>query len=141
MLHPQPRVSKAKEKVDAKAKEAQAATQSTPQSQATPLPAVDDGALYKAPMQQQHAQQNGMHQQVPTPQQQAPTPQQQQQMQLQAQQQATQYAAQQAGNIDVPQFSPNLDFSFGDLGDFTQFGIENMSTGLTSNPVGPFHLY
>lgn len=133
-LHLQPRVSKAK---DTKAQEAQVVNKSTPQSQATPLPSVDDAALYKAPMQQQNGQQNGMHhQQGPTAQQQQ---QQQQQMQIQGQhqqqQQAHNSAMQQSGIIDVPQFSPNLDFSFGDLGDFTQFGIENMSTSLNTNPV------
>lgn len=48
----------------------------------------------------------------------------------QQQQQPVQQAGmmQQNGNIDVPQFSPNIDFSFTDLGDLTQFGIENVST-------------
>lgn len=148
----QPRMSKAKEKADAKmqadkAKEGQALNKTTPQSQTTPLPTVEDAALYKAPMhhqqqQQQYSQANGAHQQqqAPTPQQQAATPQQQQQMQMQHQQQSNQSAMQQPGIIDVPQFSPNLDFSFGDLADFTQFGIENMSTNLNTNAVSSFLL-
>lgn len=142
---PQPRVSKAKEKSEAKAKEAQAISKSTPQSQATPLPNVEDASLYKAPMQQPYPQQNGIHQAGSTPQSQAPTPQQQQQqvqMPLQQQQQQVPQtfpqSTQQAGIIDVPQFSPNLDFSFSDLGDFTQFGIENVSTGLPVTSVSSF---
>lgn len=137
LVPPQPpRISKAKEKAEAKAQADQrakdAANKSTPQSQATPLPTMDDAALYKAPMQQQtYAQSNGVHSQAPTPQQQAPTPQQQQQQQ----QTMPQLTMQQNGNIDVPQFSPSLNFSFGDLGDFTQFGIENMSTSLNTSSV------
>lgn len=137
-LQQQPRVTKAKEKAEAKAqadraKEAQMASKSTPQSQATPLPSVDDAALYKAPMhqsqQQGYGQPNGTHSQAPTPQQQAPTPQQQhQQIQQQPMQMQSSGMMQPNGNIDVPQFSPSIDFSFTDLGDLTQFGIENVST-------------